>query len=142
MDQKTQQATLQLFKEGKPGFLIATSLIEVGIDIPSANIMVIHSAEMFGLAQLHQLRGRVGRGTKQGFCFLVPTSEEEEDIERLKLMEKYNNGLTLAKKDLKLRGAGEIFGEKQHGRLNTRLKYFWSKSLFLLAKKTAHDLLT
>ena len=103
--------------------------------------MIIHSAERFGLAQLHQLRGRVGRGTNQSFCFLIPTSDDQEETERLKLMTIYNSGLTLAKKDLILRGSGEIFGQKQHGALQTKLKYFWSKKSYLLAKSYAKKLI-
>lgn len=135
-----QHKILQEFKESGTGILVATSLIEVGIDIPAANIMVIHSAEMFGLAQLHQLRGRVGRGEGQGYCFLIPSQEEETTIERLQLLQKYDSGLKLAQKDLRLRGAGEVFGIKQHGAIQTRLKYFWSKTLFQSAKKEAQKM--
>jgi len=136
-----QQQIISEFKTSGKGILVSTSLIEVGIDIPAANIMVIHSAERFGLAQLHQLRGRVGRGQGQGFCFLVPTSEEETETERLQLLQKYDNGLVLAQKDLRLRGAGEVFGIRQHGVIPTRLKYFWSKKLFLTAKKDAQKMI-
>ncbi|KKT30359.1 MAG: ATP-dependent DNA helicase RecG [Candidatus Collierbacteria bacterium GW2011_GWC2_44_18] len=138
---EAQQHILFQFKNTPGSVLISTSLIEVGIDIPAANIMVVHSAERFGLAQLHQLRGRVGRGEEQGFCFLVPSNDDETETERLQLLQKYHTGMVLAQKDLRLRGAGQIYGEKQHGYLQTRLKYFWSKKLFLKAKSDALKLI-
>lgn len=141
MTPEEQKKTIDAFRRQKGSILVSTSIIEVGIDIPTANIMIIHSAERFGLASLHQLRGRVGRGEAQGLCFLVPTTDEEEEIERLQLLQKYHSGLVLAKKDLMLRGAGEVFGTKQHGSLPTRLSYFWSKKLYLKAKITAKMLI-
>ncbi|MBI1872163.1 DNA helicase RecG, partial [Candidatus Collierbacteria bacterium] len=134
------EAELKLFRQAITGILVSTTLIEVGIDIPEADVIIIHSAERFGLAQLHQLRGRVGRGHRQGYCLLVPTTDDQQEEERLKLLEKYHSGLVLAKKDLKLRGAGELFGEKQHGWIPVRLKNFWNKNLFLKAKKTATEM--
>lgn len=142
MKQKEQEGIVQQFKDKKSPILISTSIIEVGVDIPSANIIIIHSADLFGLAQLHQLRGRVGRGGAQGHCFLITTKDDEEINERLSLLKKYQSGLTLAKKDLILRGAGEVFGLKQHGQIKTRLKYFWSKKLFLTAKADAKNIIT
>lgn len=128
---------LKDFNKAKAGVLVATPLIEVGIDIPMANIMIIHSAERFGLAQLHQLRGRVGRGERQSYCLITPSTSDQVQIDRLQLLRKYSSGLQLAKLDLKLRGAGEMFGQKQHGRLPVRLKHFWDKELFQQAKQVA-----
>lgn len=141
LKQEEQNKIIELFTSTPSSVLVSTSLIEVGIDVPSANVMIIHSAERFGLAQLHQLRGRVGRGADQSFCFLIPTNDDQEETERLKLMTKYNSGLILAKKDLILRGSGEVFGQKQHGALQTKLKYFWSKKSYLKAKSIAKNLI-
>ena len=133
--------TLAAFKKTTGGILVATTIIEVGVDIPEADVIIIHGADNFGLATLHQLRGRVGRRERQGYCLLVGGSNEEEANTRLRLMEKYHSGLTLAKMDLRLRGAGELFGDKQHGWLPVRLKNFWNKVLFKQAKEIALALL-
>jgi ATP-dependent DNA helicase RecG len=128
---------LKDFNQAKAGILVATPLIEVGIDIPNVNIIIIHSADRFGLAQLHQLRGRVGRGLKQAYCLVIPSHSEQTATDRLQLLTKHSSGLALAKLDLKLRGAGEMFGKKQHGRLPVRLKHFWNRKLFQKAKLVA-----
>lgn len=106
---------LESFRDKKIDILIATSLIEVGIDIPNATIMIIEGAEFFGLAQLHQLRGRIGRSDKQSYCFLFTEKEDNEQSDRLKTMEKTYDGFVLAEKDLEIRGAGDFIGHRQWG---------------------------
>jgi ATP-dependent DNA helicase RecG len=113
MSAKNKQSAIEDFKAGKTKVLVSTSVIEVGVDIPNANIMVIESANRFGLSQLHQLRGRVGRGNKQSYCFLLSSNDSE--CERLKALTSTSNGFEIAQKDLELRGAGELLGGKQHG---------------------------
>ena len=105
------------------------------------DVIIVHGADNFGLATLHQLRGRVGRRERQGYCLLITASKEEAGNDRLRLMSKYHSGLTLAKMDLRLRGAGELFGDRQHGWLPVRLKNFWNKTLFKQAKSVAIALL-
>jgi len=115
MKAKEKETALNKFRDGKIDILVATSVVEVGIDIPNAAIIVIEASERFGLAQLHQLRGRVGRGDKQSYCLLFTESLNLQTLERLKAMEKHNIGSELAELDLKLRGPGEIYGTAQHG---------------------------
>ena len=95
--------------------LVSTTVLEVGIDIPNATCMLIEHAERFGLAQLHQLRGRVGRGASKSFCILICTVLSQEVKLRLEAMVKYNDGFRIAEEDLKIRGPGEFFGRRQHG---------------------------
>ena len=101
-------------QKGKIDILVATPVVEVGIDIPNATIMVVESAQRFGLAQLHQLRGRVGRGEKKSHCLLFANTTSSS-LERLRAMERIDQGAKLAEIDLKLRGPGDIYGLKQHG---------------------------
>ena len=100
---------------GKIDILISTTVIEVGVDVPNASIMVIENAERFGLAQLHQLRGRVGRGEYASYCILKYNGGSDIVRQRMETMTKTDNGFTIAEKDLELRGLGEFFGTKQHG---------------------------
>jgi len=106
---------MEQFRSGALQILVATTVIEVGVDVPNANVMVIENAERFGLAQLHQLRGRVGRGGSQAYCFLVAEPKTEEGKQRMHVMVKSNDGFYIAEQDLLLRGAGEVLGTRQHG---------------------------
>lgn len=112
---KEKQEVLSKFRDGEFDILVSTPVVEVGIDIPNATIIVIEGAERFGLAQLHQLRGRVGRGDKQSYCLLFTESENAMQSQRLKGMETLHSGAELAELDLKLRGPGNIYGTSQHG---------------------------
>jgi ATP-dependent DNA helicase RecG len=132
---------MRRFKAGEFDMLIATTVVEVGVDVPNATIMLIEGAERFGLAQLHQLRGRVGRGEHQSFCYLVP-SEGKKPSERLYELEKSQDGFYLAEVDLRLRGPGEIYGRMQHGELNLRVATLTDVKLLKRARSAADWLLS
>ncbi len=112
---EAKEAVIRSFNAGEIDCLVATSIIEVGIDVPNVSTMVILSAERFGLSQLHQLRGRVGRGNHQSFCFLVTNSKSADTLARMKVIVNNTNGRKIADEDFKLRGPGDYFGYKQHG---------------------------
>lgn len=139
MKGKEKDTAMSEFKSHKLDILVSTSVVEVGVDVPNATIMVIEGADRFGLAQLHQLRGRVGRGIKQSFCLLF--AQSKESTSRLKNMEKIDNGLKLAELDLKIRGSGEIFGKLQSGRLEFKIASFSDLALVEKTKKAAGKLL-
>ncbi len=113
-DQEKKQV-MELFKSGNMDILVATTVIEVGIDVPNASVILIEHAERFGLSQLHQLRGRVGRGKKQAYCVLLSEGKSEDSVKRLSAMIKTTDGFKIAEYDLLIRGPGEFFGTRQHG---------------------------
>ena len=116
MKNDEKDAIMMAFKRGEVQILVSTTVIEVGVDVPQATIMVVENAERFGLTQLHQLRGRVGRGSEQSYCILIARSPLTEDaVTRLNTMTQTNDGFKIAEVDLKLRGPGEFFGTRQHG---------------------------
>jgi ATP-dependent DNA helicase RecG len=112
-DEKNQ--IMQDFADGSIDVLVSTTVIEVGINNPNATVMMVENAERFGLAQLHQLRGRVGRGKKQSYCIFINGKESKESMERLKVLEESNDGFHIANEDLRLRGPGDFFGIRQSG---------------------------
>ncbi len=139
---KEKDEIMQKFKNGEIDILVSTSVVEVGVDISNATIMIIESAERFGLSQLHQLRGRVGRGHKQSYCFLFTSTDEPQSKSRLKNLEKINDGLKLAELDLKIRGSGEIFGVKQSGRFEFKIASFSDIALVEKTRTAALNLLS
>ncbi|MGH9737216.1 MAG: helicase-related protein, partial [Candidatus Acidiferrales bacterium] len=111
-----KEAVMEQFRRGDLNVLVATTVIEVGVDVPNATVMVIEHADRFGLAQLHQLRGRIGRGTEKSHCILIaPKTIAGEARERIETMVATSNGFEIAERDLKQRGPGEFFGTRQHG---------------------------
>jgi ATP-dependent DNA helicase RecG len=131
-----KQDTMQAFVNGDLDILVSTTVIEVGVDVPNASIMLIESAERFGLAQLHQLRGRVGRGVAQGYCYLL-TSGSEAPGRRLRALESSHDGFRLAELDLELRGPGAIYGTFQHGQLDLRIAKLSDARLITQARAVA-----
>ena len=132
---REKEQIMKEFSEGKTDILVSTSVVEVGIDIPNATIMIIEGAERFGLAQLHQLRGRIGRGKLQSYCYLFSEMLDETKLKRLQFFAGTNNGVKLAEYDLGQRGAGNIFGTKQHGYLKLKIA---SLSDIPLMQQTKH----
>lgn len=141
--QEIRETNMQRFKDGDTQIMVATTVIEVGVDVPNASVMVIESAEKFGLSQLHQLRGRVGRGAEKSFCILLTgTKLNKEARERLSTMVATNDGFRIAEKDLEIRGPGDIEGTRQSGELNFKLAdLLQDKELLDLAKATAEKIL-
>lgn len=130
---------MQDFKDKKYSVLVSTTVIEVGVDVPDATVMVIMSAERFGLSQLHQLRGRVGRSDKKSYCFLVVTKDSEKALERLSAVKNSNDGFEISEIDFDMRGGGDLLGERQSGRILTELKCLKYSSKTVFFAKTLSD---
>lgn len=131
-----KEAVMKSFSDGEIDILVSTTVVEVGVDVPNATVMVIEDAERFGLAQLHQLRGRVGRSSYQSYCYLVMSDSKAPTV-RLKEVERSDDGFYLAEVDLKLRGPGEIYGRMQHGALNLQIATLGDTKLIARAQKQA-----
>ncbi len=115
MKPKDKDEIMERFRAGETRLLVSTTVIEVGVDVPNATVMVVENADRFGLAQLHQLRGRVGRGSEKSYCILLSNNKTDHSQERMELLQSTNDGFKLAEEDLKMRGPGQFFGEAQHG---------------------------
>jgi ATP-dependent DNA helicase RecG len=140
MPANEKEDVMRRFRAGELDMLVSTSVVEVGIDVPRASVMMIEGAERFGLSQLHQFRGRVGRDKEQGYCLLIPEKLSPEARERLRLMEKIHDGFALAEKDLELRGPGEFFGTHQSGLPDLKLARLSDLGSLELARKEAISL--
>ena len=121
MKPKEKESVMLAFAEGDIQILVATTVVEVGVDVPNANLIVIEGADRFGLSQLHQLRGRVGRGKHQSYCVLVTDTRNPDSMQRLRVLASTTDGFKIAEEDLKLRGPGDFFGSRQHGMPAMRL---------------------
>lgn len=142
MKPKEKDEIMKRFKENSIQILISTTVIEVGVNVSNANIMLIMNAERFGLAQLHQLRGRVGRGKYKSYCILINKSKNKVARERMRIMEKTSNGFIISEKDLELRGPGEFFGIKQHGLPELKIaNIFTDMKILKIAQNVANDIL-
>ena len=138
---KEKESVMRDFKEKKYDILVATAVVEVGIDVPNASIIMIEEAERFGLAQLHQFRGRVGRGEHQSYCFLLPGKSSGEYNERLKVLEKSGSGFDIAEADLALRGPGAFFGSRQSGLPDIAMENLTNMKLITIARDEAKRIL-
>jgi ATP-dependent DNA helicase RecG len=134
-----KEKVMQEFREGKIDALISTTVIEVGVDVPNASVMILHHAERFGLAQIHQLRGRVGRGGHKGYCILLTDGKSSEAMEKLKVLEKSSDGFEIAEADLRLRGPGDVLGKAQSGLAKLRFVDFLADTVLLREARALAD---
>ena len=140
MKDAEKNAVMADFKEGRLDCLVSTTVIEVGVDVPNASIMVIYNAERFGLSQLHQLRGRVGRSELKSYCFLLTGSESPSAVERLKIMKTTNDGFKISEYDYEMRGSGDFLGTRQSGKFMGELGNLnYSTASIFLAKKISDE---
>lgn len=142
MKPKEKEKTMREFKDKKFDILVSTSVVEVGVDVPNATVMLIDGAEKFGLAQIHQFRGRVGRAEHQSYCFLMTTTPEAESSSRLKAVVSARNGFELAEKDLQIRGPGDFFGTRQSGIPPFAYKSFTDMKLVQSAREAAGEIVS
>lgn len=141
MKPKEKDAVMSRFYSGEIQLLISTVVIEVGVDVPNSTVMVIENADRFGLSQLHQLRGRIGRGRDESFCVLISDAQNREAEERFEIMCRTSDGFEIAKKDLEMRGPGDFFGSRQHGLPDMRIANLMTDTRILYeAQKTAKEL--
>lgn len=142
MRPKEKDSVMEEFSKGLIKILVSTTVIEVGVNVPKANIMIIENAERFGLSQLHQLRGRVGRGSDQAFCVLFSHGKNEVTRKRMKIMCESNDGFYISEEDLKLRGPGDFFGTRQHGLPEMKIaNLFEDREILLKAQKCAEEII-
>lgn len=134
-----KEAVMSRFREGEIAALVSTTVIEVGVDVPNASVMILHHAERFGLAQLHQLRGRIGRGGHKGYCILLTDGKNPESMEKLKVLEQTSDGFEIAEADLRLRGPGDVLGTMQSGLSDLRFPDFLADTALLRDARALAD---
>ena len=142
MKPKEKDEVMSAFAKGEIKILVSTTVIEVGVNVPKANLMIIENAERFGLSQLHQLRGRVGRGGQQAYCILMAHGSGDVTKKRMKTMCESNDGFYISEQDLSLRGPGDFFGTRQHGLPEMRIaNLFHDRDMLKFAQKAALDII-
>jgi ATP-dependent DNA helicase RecG len=140
MTSAEKEKVMQKFKYGETKILVSTTVVEVGVDVPEATVMFIENAECFGLSQLHQLRGRVGRGSMQSYCVLMSDNKSTKTTERLKVLSSTNDGFKVAQADLEARGPGEFFGKRQNGEIRFKTASFATFDILEKTKALADEI--
>ena len=141
MPAKEKDRVMRQFRDGELDILVTTAVVEVGIDVPNATVMLIEGADRFGLSQLHQFRGRVGRGEHQSYCILMSENTSGIAQERLSALQRTQDGFQLAEVDLEMRGPGDFFGTRQSGLPNLRMAQLSDRELLDLARKEANAII-